>query len=241
MKSSSTMRGLSDGQLAALIESLPEGMALFDEAAAPAWMNREARRLLSLRATLSLEDSEGAALGQLIPRLVEALPSHRSEQHARWTVEGGGVVRVVLRRIWGSQVAAWLCGPAAAEPRPLGGGNGDAKTLSPMQLIVAERLLDEAVVGLAVANAAGQLRWMNQQAERLLGCGQRIGRYAERSVARAARHLASGNLIAPVRIHLQLRTRAVDALFWNAAPQLAGVLLHEEHARSLHRPERPAA
>jgi PAS domain-containing protein len=225
MKQSSTVRGLSDGQLAAVVESLPEGIGLFDAEAAPVWLNREARRLLQLRTTLSPEDGAGVALESLLPRLVEAMPTWRSEQHARWTVEEGGVVGVVLRRLWGSQVAAWLSGPAAAEPGSRGRCEGPANVMSPMQIIVAERLLDEAVVGLAVTNSTGQVRWMNQQAERLLGHD------AERTVARAARHIARRSLIAPVRLRLQLLpTRAVHTLFWNVAPQLAGVLLHEEHA-----------
>ncbi|MCU1279865.1 MAG: hypothetical protein JWM53_3411, partial [bacterium] len=202
MKPSRPPRGLSDTQLAALVESLPEGMGLYDEAAAPLWMNRQARRLLSLRSTLNPEDTEGTSLARLLPRLIETVPTWRFEQHARWAVAGGGVVRVVLRRIWGSQLAAWLHGPAPAEQDASNDAYGAPKSLSPAQLIVAERLLDEAVVGLAVTSSAGRICWMNQQAERLLCCGQQLGHGAQRRLARAARHVARRSLVAPVRTRL---------------------------------------
>jgi PAS domain-containing protein len=234
-------RGLSDAQLGALVESLPEGMGMYDEAAAPVWMNREARRLMSLRSTWDPGDNEGTELGKLIPRLVAALSTTRLEQHARCTVEGDEVVRIVLRRDWGSHTSVWLHGSRAVESGSLREEVGGASPLSPGQLIVADRMLEEAVIGLAVADDYGQICWMNRQAWRLLRCGPRTSTGAEKNVGRAARHVASGNLVAPVRLHLQLQARGLDALFWNAGPRLAGVLLHEEQARWLRRPERPAA
>lgn len=240
MKTSNTQRGLSDVQLAALVESLPEGIGMLDEAAAPVWMNREARRLLGLSARLDPRDREGAALGLLIPRLVAEMPAYRTEQQARCAVEGGGVVRVLLRRAGGPQLAIWLRGSAAVDAGPARRATGERPALTPTQLIVAERLLDDAAVGLALANAAGQIRWMNRQAARLLAGGQRIGSDAERSVARAARHIASGT-VAPARMRLLLPNRALDALFWKPAPHLAGVLLRDESGGALVQSERPAA
>ena len=78
---------------------------------------------------------------------------------------------------------------------------------------------------IVVANAAGRVDWMNAQAHRLLdGATRRIGRDPQREVARAARHVATGRLRAPIRMHVDLQTRLVDAVFWNVAPGLAGVL-----------------
>src|SRR4051794_30232934 len=157
MKISHTARGLTDAQLGALVESLPEGMGLFDEATAPVWMNREARRLASLRGWWDPEDRQGTALGLLIPGLIASMPTYRMEQHARCEVEGREIVRIVLRRVWGTQVAMWLHGSRAVESELMREEAGRAQRLTQGQLIVAERLLDEAVVGVAAANDFGQL------------------------------------------------------------------------------------
>jgi PAS domain-containing protein len=223
MKKANLMRGLSDMQLLAVVESMPEGMALTDADGHIAWANRWARQLMSLRATTSPQDDVGRALGVLVERLVGVMPPFRSEEYARWSAIGGGSVEVGLRRIWGSQVALRLSPSAEiaradhddeAAPRP-----------SAWQLIVIERLLEEAAMGIVVANAAGRVDWMNAQAHRLLECGtRRVGRDPQREVARAARHVANGRLRAPIRMHVDLQTRLVDAVFWNVAPGLAGVL-----------------
>ncbi len=239
MKKANAMRGLSDTQLGAIVGSLPEGMALFDGIGRTVWANRLARRLFALRTTTSPDDEGGTELRVLVGRLIGCMPPFRAEEYVRWTVAGGGAVEVALRRIWGGQVAARLS-PSLLITRPEPVDDEDAP-LSTLQLIVAERLLEEAVVGLAVANGDGRIQWMNRQAQRLLGGAQRIGRDAQRDVARAARHVASGQLVAPIRMHLQLATRVVDAVFWSAAPDLAGVLFdgdEEEAARAPHRHEK---
>jgi PAS domain-containing protein len=233
----SSLRGLSDRQLSAVIESLPEGMALLDAAGGSVWANRLARRLLALRATTSPEDTIGTELGRLIGRFVEVMPPFRDEGHARWTVAGGDVVAVTLRRVWASQVAIRLSPPPEAA-----GAAADDATVRPtaLQLILAERLLEESSVGLVVANTDGRIYWMNPQAKRLLdGAAKRCGRNAQRDVARAARHVAAGR-IAPIRMRVELPTRVVEARFWNAAPGLAGVLFDDEdgEAASAFRGER---
>jgi PAS domain-containing protein len=226
MTKSNVMRGLSDTQLLAVVESMPEGMALTDAAGRMAWANRRARQLFSLRATTSPEDDVGTELGVLVARLVGVMPTFRNEEYARWAVIGGGVVEIVLRRIWASQVAVWLS--PSAEIARAAHSDDAAKPPSTWQLIVVERLLDENVIGLVVADAGGRIDWMNPQAQRLLGGGKRhIGCDPQRNVARAARHVASGQLRAPIRMHVDLRTRVVDALFWNVAPGLAGVLFDD--------------
>jgi PAS domain-containing protein len=226
MKKSNVMRGLSDTQLVAVVESMPEGMALTDADGRMTWANRRARHLMSLRSTTSPQDDVGTELGVLIERLVALMPTFGNEQYARWTVTGGGVVEVVLRRIWAAQVAVRLS-PSAQIARAAHGDDAAARP-STWQLIVVERLLEESAVGLVVANAAGRIDWMNPQAQRLLGGGKRrIGRDPEREVARAARHVASGRLRAPICMHVDLQTRVVDALFWNVAPGMAGVLFDE--------------
>ena len=223
MTKSSVMRGLSDMQLLAVVESMPEGMALTDAAGHVEWANRRARQLFSLRATTSPEDDVGTELGVLVARLVGVMPVFRNELSARWTVTDGGIVEINLRRTWASQVAVRLL--PSADVVHSARGNDAAEPPSTWQLMVIERLLDEAAVGLVVADAAGRIAWMNPQAQRLLGGGNRhIGTDLQRNVARAARHVASGQLRAPIRMHVDLRTRIVDALFWDVAPGLAGVL-----------------
>ena len=226
MTKSNLMRGLSDTQLLAVVESVPEGMALTDSGGRMAWANRRARQLFWLRATTSPEDRVGTELGVLVARLIGAMPAFRNEQVARWTVIGGGSVEIGLRRMWASQVAVRLS--PSAELADAAYGDVAAMTPSTWQLIVVERLLDENVVGLVVADATGRIDWMNPQAQRLLGGGKRrSGCDPLRNVARAARHVASGRLRAPIRMHVDLGTRGVDALFWNVAPGLAGVLFED--------------
>jgi PAS domain-containing protein len=227
MKKSKVMRGLSDMELLSVIESLPEGMALIDAAGRPVWANRLARRLLTLRATTSPADDVGTQLDFLIARLSAAMPPFRSEECGRWTVKGGGVVDVTLRRVWGSQVALRML----ASPDLLRAAQADRAATEPSswQLIVAERMLEESVVGLVVANEAGGIDWMNPQAHRMLGGGARhVGRDAQRDVARAARHVASCRLLGPIRMNVELPTRTVEALFWNIGPGLAGVLFEDD-------------
>jgi PAS domain-containing protein len=235
MKKPKDARGLSDQQLLALIESLPEGIALVDGNGRAKWANRRARELLALRATTSPADDVGTELGALVGRLVEAMPPFRSEERVRWSVTAGGSVDVALRRMWASQSALWLS-PSAEVPHLEAGDATPAPTT--LQLIVAERMLEDATVGLIVANGSGAIEWMNPQARRLLGSAtKRVGRDAKRDVARAARHVANGKLVASVRARLELPMRAVEARFWNVAPGLAGVLFdgEAEEARSSFR------
>ncbi|HEX4460688.1 MAG TPA: PAS domain-containing protein [Polyangia bacterium] len=223
MKKPNVMRGLSDTQLLAVVESMPEGMALTDAEGHIAWANRWARQLMSLRVTTSPEDGTGTRLGQLVERLVGVLPPFRTEEYAHWSAIGGGTVEVGLRRIWAAQVAVRLS--PSAEIARADHDDEPARPPSAWQLIVIERLLEEAAMGIVVANAAGHIDWMNAQAHRLLDAGtRRIGRHPQREVARAARHVATGRLRAPIRMHVDLQTRLVDAVFWNVAPGLAGVL-----------------
>jgi PAS domain-containing protein len=227
MKKRKAMRGLSDVQLLAFIESLPAGMALVDEGGQPVWANRLARQLLPLRATTSPSDDTGTALAVLIGQLIAALPPFRTEEHVRWTVTGGGVVEATLRRMWGSQVALWLTPSVEIAQAPAARAAADA--LTTWQLIVAERMLEESVVGLVAADSSGAIAWMNAHARRLLGgAAKRVGRDAQRDVARAARHVADGQLVAPIRMRFDLPARSVEAQFWNVAPGLAGVRFDEE-------------
>jgi len=222
MRKANQMRGLSDIELAALVESLPDGLALADDRGEQLWANRRARQLAAMRATTSPADRAGAELGLLMSRFVAALPPFRGEEHARWSLEGGGAVEVTLRRLWASQVALRLV-PSRQVASSQYGDDGGAP-LSPCQLILVERLVEEAAVGLVVADDGGHIGWMNRQAQRLLGgAPRRLGGGVERRVARAARHVASGRLPAPIRMQVELPTRVVEALFWSVAPGLAGV------------------
>jgi len=219
MKKPKAARGLSDNELAAMIESLPDGLALFDATGALTWANRRGRRLLALHATETPAVGVGSELESLIARLIGALTPVRRDEYARWAVSEGGTVDVALR-FWGAQVVARLTAPPqlARDEIP-----GRAREIAPFQLIILERVLDEADIGLAVATERGRIRWMNQQAKRLFGSARRQQHDAERDIVRAARHVAAGELAASIRLTLQLPTRAVDAQFWAAAPGLAGV------------------
>lgn len=234
MKPANVMRGLSDTQLWALIESLPEGMALLDGSGHTLWANRLARHVWGLRTTTSPDDRVGIPLGALIERFIDAMPPVGGDAHARWTVDAG-TVEVTLRRIWASQVAVRLSPP----PDMAGTDCADDAAARPSawQLILAERQLEEAVLGVVVANPAGRIEWMNPQAQRLLGgAHKRAGCDAKRNVARAARHVANGRLRAPIRMRVELAARAVEARFWSVGPGLAGVLFDdEEEARAAVR------
>jgi PAS domain-containing protein len=227
MKKPQPMRGLSDVQLSAFVASLPEGLAVLDDVGRIVWANRFARQLLALHIITSADDPVGAALGALVAQLVGTMPPLRSEEYARWSVSDGGVVEVSLRRLSASQVALRLTAPLDLARTPYADDSATAPT--PWQLIVAERMLEESAVGLVVANAAGRIDWMNPQADRLLGAAsRRMGRDARRGVARAARHVASEELRAPIRMRVELPTRVVGALFWNVAPATAGVLFDDD-------------
>jgi len=183
MKKPKAMRGLSDVQLSAFVATLPEGMAVVDDGGAVVWANRFARQLLALRATTSADDPAGSTLGALVAQLVAVMPPFRSEEFARWSVTDGGVVEVSLRRLSASQVALRLTAPLDLARTPH--ADDSASTPTPWQLIVAERMLEEAAVGLVVANAKGHIDWMNPQADRLLGAASlRMGHDARRGVAR---------------------------------------------------------
>ncbi|HEY2743784.1 MAG TPA: PAS domain-containing protein [Polyangia bacterium] len=224
------MRGLSDTQLVALLESFPEGIAFLD-GDRTVWANRRASALMALRATTSSDDEVGTELGVLVGRLVGAMPALRCEELAGWTVVGGGFVEVALRRMWSSQVAVRL-----APSSDLVGASyaaGAAVPPTTWQLIVAEQMLEESIGGIVVANAAGRIAWMNAQAQRLLGAAtRRAGGDAQRTIARAARHVARGQLGARIRMNLELPTRMLRALFWNVAPGLAGVTLDGDVAEA---------
>jgi PAS domain-containing protein len=227
MKKPKRMRGLSDMELTALLESLPEGLALVDDTGELAWANRLARRQLALRATTGCGDRAGAALAVLVERLVAEMPPWRDEQDARWTVMDGAEIEVSLRRLWASHVAVRLTAPVELSRAPY--VDSDPTAPSPWQLIVAERMLEQSAFGLVVANPNGGIDWMNAQAHRLLGgATPRMGRDARRRVTRAARHVAGGRLTGPIRMHLDLATRVVDALFWSVAPGMAGVLFDDD-------------
>jgi PAS domain-containing protein len=227
MKKPKRMRGLSDVELSALLESLPKGLGLIDDSGDLAWANRLARQQLALRATTSCGDRAGTPLALLVERLVAEMPPWRGEQFARWTVIDGGEVEVSLHRLWAKQVAVRLTAPLELLRTPY--ADDDATAPSPWQLIVAERMLEESTVGLVVANPTGGIDWMNRQAHRLLGGDtRRMGRAARRRVARAARHVADGRLAGPIRMHVELPTRVVEALFWCAAPGMAGVLFADD-------------
>jgi PAS domain-containing protein len=220
--------GLSDDELTATIESLPDGFALFDEDGDLLWANRRARRLLALFVSTGAGVADGTALALLVARLVVVLSPVRRDEHARWSVEeGSGVVDVALRYGCSAHVAVRLsssCDVARGEVAA-----ASALPADPLQLIILERMLDEDDLGLAVANGGGQIRWMNQQAKRLFSGATRWHWDVERDVGRAARHVAMGKLTAPVRTRLQLPTRMVDAQFWRAGNGLAGVRFGDEH------------
>ena len=76
------MRGLSDLELSALVESLPDGLALADDRGEQLWANRRARQLAAMRAATSPADRAGTELGLLMSRFVAALPPFRGEEHA---------------------------------------------------------------------------------------------------------------------------------------------------------------
>lgn len=228
MKKSKMMRGLSDVELLALIESLPEGVALLDADGHALWGNRLARQLLAMRATTGPTDCLGTELAVLVGRLIDIMPASRIDEYARWMLASGVAVEIKLQRLWASRVALWLSTSSELERAT----SRDESTPAPTakDLIVAERLLEESVVGLVVADGAGGIDWMNPQARRLLGgASKRSGRNAQRTLARAARHVAKGNLPAPlIRTQLDLETRDVEARIWSVAPGLAGVLFGEE-------------
>jgi hypothetical protein len=217
---------LSDAELTAVIETLPEGLAIIAEGHT-VWANRLARKLSTPRVTTRPADDEGTELGELVERFVGRMPALRSEDYARWAVTDGDVVEVALRRLWSSQVAVRLSVPPELARAP---GTDDAfAPLTSCELLIVERLLDESVLGIVVADAAGHIEWINTQAHRMLGpVARRVGLDARRDLARAARHVASGILSAPVRTRVALPTRTVGARFWNVAPGLAGVLLYQD-------------
>lgn len=218
-------RTLSDTQWLAVLESLPDGIALLDGGGRVLWANGLGRWLLPLRATDPGEPSEGE-LGALVRRRVALLPPLVDDERVRCAVAGGGVVDVSLRRMWGSRIALWMAASSEV-PRP----QPNEVTAPPAcaQLVVVERMVEDALVGVVVANDAGAIAWMNAQARRLLGEATRhIGRDAQRDVARAARHVATARLPGPIRIRFELPARGVEARFWHVGPGLAGVLFDGE-------------
>ena len=226
-------RGLSDQQLTAMIESLPEGLAIIADGRI-VWANRLGRRLGAWPAAKSEGNDEDVELGELITRFAAQLPPFRGEEHARWSLAGGLVVEVGLRRLWGAQTAVRMSPPpelARAEH-----ADEAMMELSSYQLLLLERLLEESAVGLVVTDDAGHIEWLNTQAHRMLGAVERrLGVDAGRDLARAARHVARGQLTAPVRTRLALPTHTVAACFWSVAPGLAGVLLSEEAEEVVRR------
>ena len=225
MKKPNSTWGLSDAELTATIESMPDGIALFDGDGDLLWANRRGRRLLALLASTTPGSAAGTPLALLVARLIGELPL-RGEEYARWLVDDGGVVEVALKRAWGSHIGVRLSSSFDVARTELEGAT--ATPDGPLQIIVIERLLDEADVGVAVADGSGRIRWMNQQAQRVFGSIRRLRHDAERDIGRAARHVAAGQLAAPIRMRLQLPTRAVEAKFWSAAPGLAGVLFVDD-------------
>lgn len=233
MTKETARRGLSDEQLTAMIESLPEGLALVAEGRV-VWANRLGRRLAAWPVATEGADEEGSELGELVARFAAEQPPFRGEEQARWTLAGGVVVEVALRRLWGAQTAVRMSPPpelARSEH-----AEEQAMALSSYQLVLVERLLEESVFGLVVADDAGHIEWLNRQAHRMLGAVERrLGVDAGRDLARAARHVARGQLTAPVRTRLAMPSRTVAARFWSVAPGLAGVLLSEDEEEVARR------